>query len=482
MLPNSKLPRSKPEEQGVLSSGILAFLEAVERQSQGKKNQELHSFMLVRHGYVIAEGWWAPYRLQYPHMLFSLSKSFTSTAIGLAVSEGLLSVEDFVVSFFPEEVPKEPGENLASMRVRHLLSMSTGNKEDTMQSLMEEKDGNWVRGFFSVPVEYLPGTHFLYNTGATYMLSAILQKVTGQTLMQYLQPRLFEPLGIEDATWETCPRGIHVGGFGLSIKTEDIAKFGQLYLQKGYWKGSQIVPKEWVEEATRSQISNGTKANSDWAQGYGYQFWRCRNNAYRGDGAFGQYCVVMPEQDAVIAITSGLDDMQVVLNLVWEYLLPAMESTPLPETSVDQRALEKKLSSLALALPEGLEVDPITAKVSGIRYELEQNGFNFTETSLSFNEDRCVITIQDNTTVYEIDCGIGKWLESEVPLAGNLSRVAACGAWSGNAAFTVDIRFIETPYCNTVTYTFEGDRLLLEINTNVSFDPKEPQLIKGRTA
>lgn len=482
MLSNSKLPRSKPEEQGVSPSGILAFLEAVERQSRGKKNQELHSFMLVRHGYVIAEGWWAPYRPQYPHMLFSLSKSFTSTAIGLAVSEGLLSVDDLVVSFFPEDVPEEPGENLASMRVKHLLSMSTGHGEDTMKYLMEEKDGNWVRGFFSAPVDYLPGTHFLYNTGATYMLSAILQKVTGQTLMEYLQPRLFEPLGIEGATWETCPRGINVGGFGLSIKTEDIAKFGQLYIQKGYWKGRQIVAKEWVEEATRSQISNGTKADSDWAQGYGYQFWRCRNNAYRGDGAFGQYCVVMPDQDAVVAITGGLEDMQAVLNLVWEYLLPAMKSAPLPEISADQRTLEKKLSSLALALPEGMRSNPITDKVSGARYILEENNSNLTEISFAFNEDACTITSRDHNNVYKTNCGIGKWLEGEVLLSGSLLRAAACGVWSDDATFTMDVRFIETPFCNTTTYTFEEDRLLSEVNINVSFDSKEPQYSKGRIA
>ncbi len=317
----SKLQHGSPERHGIASSAILGFVEAVEQQIH-----DLHSFMLLRHGSVLAEGWWSPYAPERPHMLFSLSKSFTSSAIGLAVMEGRLSVDDRVLSFFPDETPAQVSENLAAMTIHHLLSMSTGHAEDTTSYLFKAQGESWVKTFLALPVEYEPGTHFLYNTGATYMLSAIIQKVTGEKLLDYLTPRLLEPLGIEGAEWEESPQGINTGGFGLSVKTEDIAKFGQLYLQKGLWHGNRILSESWIATATSSQISNGDDANSDWAQGYCYQFWRCRHNAYRGDGAFGQFCVVMPEQDAVLAITSGLDDMQAVLNLVWEHLLPAMGS------------------------------------------------------------------------------------------------------------------------------------------------------------
>jgi CubicO group peptidase (beta-lactamase class C family) len=189
--------------------------------------------MLLRHGYVISEGWWAPYSAEKPHSLFSLSKSFTSTAIGLAVEEDLLTVDDFVISYFPEDTPKEVSENLAKLRIKHLLSMSTGHDVDTTEHVVTKENGNWVQGFLELPIEHEPGTFFVYNTGATYILSAIIQKITGKTLIEYLAPQLFEPLGIEGASWESCPRGINIGGFGLSIKTEDIAKLGQLYLQKG---------------------------------------------------------------------------------------------------------------------------------------------------------------------------------------------------------------------------------------------------------
>ncbi len=185
------------------------------------------------------------------------------------------------------------------------------------------------------------------------MLSAIVQKATGQTVLEYLRPRLFEPLGIEHPTWETSPEGISTGGYGLSIRTEDIARFGQLYLQKGQWQGKQLVPAAWVDAATARQTSNGSSPNSDWDQGYGYQFWRCRHNIYRGDGAFGQYCIVLPEQEAVIAITSGVKDMQAVLNLVWDNLLPAFKPSPLAPDEATRTKLEQTLKNLSLRPQEG---------------------------------------------------------------------------------------------------------------------------------
>ena len=216
-----QLPYATPESQGIASSTILAFVEAAERDIDS-----LHSFMLLRHGHVLAEGWWAPYEAERPHMLFSLSKSFTSSAIGLAVAEGRLSVDDQVLSFFPEAAPAEPSEHLAAMRVRDLLSMSTGHAQDTTPYLRQAPDANWVKAFLARPVEHPPGTHFVYNSGATYMLSAIIQQLAGTTLLEYLRPRLLTPLGIAQATWETCPRGINTGGWGLSIRTEGLAKFG----------------------------------------------------------------------------------------------------------------------------------------------------------------------------------------------------------------------------------------------------------------
>jgi CubicO group peptidase (beta-lactamase class C family) len=172
--------------------------------------------------------------------------------------------------------------------------------------------------------------------------------VTGETVLDYLKPRLFEPLGIEKPDWPASPQGNTVGGWGLSIKTEDIAKFGQLYLQKGQWNGKQLVPASWVEQATSKQVSNGSDPSKDWDQGYGFQFWRCRHNAYRGDGAFGQFCLVLPDQDAVVAITANCRDMQAELNIVWEKLLPAFHDAPLPASADEQAKLKQTLAALAV--------------------------------------------------------------------------------------------------------------------------------------
>ncbi|SFL08001.1 CubicO group peptidase, beta-lactamase class C family [Paenibacillus sp. 1_12] len=315
-----KLPRSKPESQGVNSSGIERFLKAVE-----DKLLDLHSFMLLRNGNVLAEQWWPPTTPESPNVLFSISKSFTSTAIGFAAAEGLLSIEDQVLSFFPEEVTPNIESNMSELRVRHLLTMTTGHAQDPTASMRDEADGNWIKGFLEIPLEEPPGTRFVYNSGASYLLSAIVHRVTGQTLLNYLQPRLFKPLGIMDITWDTCPKGIECGGWGLHARTEDIAKFGQLYLQKGSWNGKQLLSESWVEDATMSHITTERENGIDKQQGYGYQFYRCRYDAYCARGANGQFCIVVPERNAVIVITSRVTNMQEVLDLVWDNLVSEME-------------------------------------------------------------------------------------------------------------------------------------------------------------
>jgi CubicO group peptidase (beta-lactamase class C family) len=334
-----RLPRSTPEAQGVSSQNIRTFVEAANQSVD-----TMHSFMLVRHGFVVAEAWWKPHSAETPHIMNSLSKSFTSTAVGLAVAEGKLSIDDPVLKFFPEETPSQPSKNLNAMRVRDLLTMSTGHQ--TEPKFVENEP--WVKTFFAHPVDHKPGAHFTYNSAATHMQSAIVRKVTGETVLEYLRPRLFEPLGIENPEWGTSPQGNTLGGWGIYLRTEDIAKFGQLYLQKGQWNGKQLVPAAWVEQATSRQVSNGSDPTKDWDQGYGFQFWRCRHGAYRGDGAHGQFCIVLPEQDAVIAITANTRDMQAQLNVVWDNLLAAFQAAPLPENPVEQRRLKETVAHLAV--------------------------------------------------------------------------------------------------------------------------------------
>jgi hypothetical protein len=471
---NGQLPRSTPEKQGVSSSSIFNFLDSIEKNSL-----ELHSFMLLRHGYVISEGWWSPYSANLKHMLFSLSKSFTSTAIGLAANEGLLTLNDFVVSFFPDDLPRTISENLSKLRIKDLLSMATGHAEDTTGKLHTDPNGNWVKAFLNVPIDYEPGTHFVYNSGATYMLSAIVQKVTGQSVLEYLTPRIFDPLEIKGATWETCPRGINTGGWGLSIKTEDIAKFGQLYLQKGIWNEVQLLPENWAEEATTFKISNGNDENSDWAQGYCYQFWRCKHGAYRGDGAFGQYCIVIPEKDAVIAITSGLGNMQAVLNCVWEHLLPAMSCESLPEDVILLESLNNRLASLALLPTKSKSNSDLVNEASGVTYAVQENELGIKTVELLFEDNTCIFTAKTGDDKFEIRCGIENWVEGQTSIVGFPTLIAASGTWTNDSTFQMTWRFIETPFYDTVTCDFEDNDITIKMSRNVSFGPTKFPEIKG---
>jgi CubicO group peptidase (beta-lactamase class C family) len=477
-----KLPRSLPETQGVSPSGLLDFANAIDAS---KLN--VHSMMVLRHGQVVAEGWWAPYAPQYKHTLYSLSKSFTSTAVGLAVAEGKLKVEDKVVSFFPKEAPATVSANLAAMRVKDLLTMSTGHDKDTTPALRDGGSNSWVQTFLAQPVDHEPGTHFVYNSGATYMLSAIVQKLTGQPILTYLKPRLFGPLGIEGEDWEVSPQGINTGGWGLRLKTEDIAKFGQLYLQKGVWNGKRLISEAWINDATRFEVQSAggkrPKEENDWLQGYGYQFWRCRNDAYRGDGAFGQYCIVLPKEDAVVAMTSETADMQAVLDAVWNHILPALRGEGLSAAKTKQAALTQKLAGLALAPPIMRSEDAMTtqSQISGKTYAIADNSLHAKNVSLTFGKDGCIFKLQDDKGDHQVLCGINHWAESattfptlplkltNLPTPGETStRVAGSGGWKDANTFMMTWRFIETAHYDTVTCRFSPGGVQVEFQSSMS--------------
>jgi CubicO group peptidase (beta-lactamase class C family) len=434
--------------------------------------------MLVRHGRVVAEGWWGPYAAETPHMLFSLSKSFTSTAVGIAAAEGKLSPDDPVLKFFPDDAPAEPSANLKAMRLTDLLRMSTGQQAEPARKASEP----WAKTFLAQPVPFKPGTHFLYNTSATYMLSGAVQKATGQTLLDYLKPRLFEPLGIANPTWELSPQGISTGGYGLSVRTEDIAKFGQLYLQKGKWNGKQLVPEAFVEAATARQTSNGSSPRSDWDQGYGYQFWRCRHGGYRGDGAFGQYCIVLPEQDAVIAITAGVRDMQAVLNLIWDELLPALKPEALPADQEAAKKLATTLKGLTLRLPEGRGAAP---KVAGKKYTFpvakDAKIESLTLQSGEKDGPTTLVVRMIGGTERRIVCGNGVWQKGRVAWDRlGEQPAAAAGAWTADDTFTAKVCFTETPFVVTLRLKFTGDEVRFESELNVGFGPTKESALVGK--
>ena len=319
----SELPTSTPSAEGVDAAGLLRLLDDLE----GAPGVEPHSLMVLRHGRVVAAGWWAPYTADRLHHLYSLSKTFTSTAAGLAVGEGLLDLDEPVVACFPELDAEVTDPRTRSMLVRHLASMSTGHTTDMWEPVLRGGAADPVRAFLRLPPPREPGSVFAYNQPATYTLATIVQRRTGQTLLDYLRPRVLDPLGVGEAVWQEYPPGQQLGFSGLHAATDAVARLGQLYLQDGVWDGRRLLPEGWVEQATRAHVPTPDEGDAhalDWRQGYGLQVWRGQHG-YRGDGAYGQFCLVLPEHDAVVAITGQSSDMQRVLDGVWTHLLPALD-------------------------------------------------------------------------------------------------------------------------------------------------------------
>jgi CubicO group peptidase (beta-lactamase class C family) len=470
----SSLPRSTPEAEGVSSNDIIRFLDAA-----AKSKTEFHSFMLLRHGKVIAGGWWNPYRDE-KHMLYSCSKSFTATAVGFAISEKKLSLDDKVISFFPNNLPDTVSDWLKELTVKDALMMSDGQEPDP-SFIVASKDTNWIKGFLATPIVHEPGTQFLYNSLGTYMLSAVVQKATGQKVIDYLQPRLFAPLGISGVDWETDLQGINTGGWGLRLKTEDMAKFAELFLQDGKWNGKQILSADWVHEASTMKIMQDPNApqskrdSSDWLQGYCYQMWRCRHNAFRGDGAYGQFMIVMPDQDAALAITAETPDMQEEINLVWDYLLPAFTKNKLPENKSAYAKLEAKIHSLTLLVPVK-HTEDVTG-INGKSFIAADNDLHLKSISFSFANNICHVTFEDDKSKYPIDFGAGRWIESATDMRGpsltynaieNVSmvypaKIAAAYTWKDATTLELVLRYTESPHTETIICHLAGNQLLIEV-------------------
>jgi len=317
------------------------------------------------------------------------------------------------------------------------------------------------------------------------MLSAIVQKVTGTTLLQYLTPRLFEPLGIENPTWEVCPRGINTGGWGLSIRTEDIARFGQMYLQKGMWDGKQILPAAWIEEATRKQVSNEPNTAEDWRQGYGYQFWRCRYGVYRGDGAFGQYCIVMPDQDAVLAITGGVGDMQAVLNQVWRHLLENMQPRPLRKNAIAWEQLNQKTERLSLPGLTGINESPLVKEIAGRKFTIKKNKVGVEAVRFDFDQNGCLFTLHDRFGEHRVYAGIGHPRQGTTNLFLNDSAetpAVTSAVWLNENTLLMKLQLTRTPFSWTINCQFMGNNVILKAATNVSFGPTKLPRLTGTMA
>lgn len=456
----SKLPRSTPEAEGVSSSGILDFLNAADTSEV-----EIHSFMFIRHGKVIAEGWWEPYGPDYKHLLYSASKTFTATAVGLAVSENRLKVTDKVVSFFPYSLPDTISEYMQALTVKDLLTMSVGQDPEPRSF---GNSGDWITSFLGTAPVHQPGSVFMYNNMATFMQSAIVQQVTGETVFDYLMPRIFKPLGIRGIDWDLNPQGINLGMIGLRLRTEDLAKFGQLLMNGGTWNKQQLIPEEWVREATSHHIKTVDTINvkSDWAQGYAYQMWRGRNNSVRLDGMAGQFVVLFPDKDAIVVFTANARNTQQELDLMHDYLLPAIRSDKaLASNPGAYEEVRKRSQALQISTGEaGTMNADFASRISGKEFALAENEHEIQSVYFAFHQGECTFALKRNNQVESVRAGSGRWKMSNsssasllAPPRDNVSKsidanytipqpvikLGATYAWTNENTLEIKGRFVE---------------------------------------
>ena len=395
----NELPRSTPEEQGVPSKALVALFDSL----HALPLTDMHAVVVMRHGKVIGEMYPKPYAPEYRHTMYSCSKTFVGIAVGLAIEDNRLRLDDRIAAIFPELLPDSVSKDLADMTVRHLLTMASGVKPDWN---MRSRGKEWIRTFLSKPVKE-PGTQYAYDSMVSYMLAAVVQKVTGKKLTEYLQERVFTPMNVTEWAWEESPEGVNTGGWGVHIQPESLAKFGQLILNEGSWEGKQLVPTEWIREMCKKHRETGREV-------YGYHIWHCggHDGAVRADGALGQYVISVLDKDMVVVMTEAtLGNGRDQRRLIWDVLLPHIQDEQLPANKKDYQKLLKKQEGYKLAEVKGKASSAFASNWENKTIELGKNTFGWKSLKLNFGKKEVTMTVTEtNGKSYELPFGYQQWI------------------------------------------------------------------------
>ena len=460
------IPRAdSAKDAGVSSKVVKQFLnDAVE------KGYEYHSLMVIRHGKVAVEWYNEPYNKDTPQAVYSISKSFTSTAIGFAISEGLISLDTKLVDIFPDYPPKKPDDRFQKLTIRNLLRMSSGKQPSF---LTDKSKVDWIEDYINSPWVFEPGEKFLYINENIFMLSAVISRVTGMSMREYLTPRLFKPLGIDVPFWETDRNGVEAGGWGLYIKTEDIAKLTLCYLQKGMYNGVQVIPESWTIEATKKQIDNSqNRPGTDASYGYGYCFWKnsIDETSFRSDGMFSQFGIGIPEYDAAVIVTSAVTDETGCLEYLFNYFPRAFEETDEEDELIENSAVEplfpsdrpsteKIINNRYIKFRKKLLLNLTGFQLSvlpmAVVYMLTDKPGNIDMVKFDFDEKECRMTwsegLETNTIILGLD---GRYRYSKITLGNIDFTVCANAMWLDNESMLVTIRPIQTVAKRNLIFEF----------------------------
>ena len=469
------LKRGEPREAGVNAAVVAAFLD-----DATATGLDIHGFMLHRAGRVAAEGWRWPYRADRPRIMHSATKSVMASAIGMALEEGRFGLQDKVVTFFPELLPGVIDARLAAMTVENLLTMRAGHGAETSGSIWRGISTSWTAEFFKIPLAYQPGTTFMYTSAASYILSAILTKVTGQTLHEYLKPRFFEPLGIVDEQWDLGPDNVNPGGNGLTMKTADLLKLGVLHAQGGLWEGRRILSEAWVAEATRSHGDN-----------YGYQWTTASGGAYLAIGIFMQFVMVFPRHQATLAVVGAAQEgSQLFLPVVQRHFPRAFEEQlPAGEARQADSHLRSKLAAVGEPPPLGAGFSNTATQVGGRTFRVDPNPLGVTAVRFVFENGRCVFHLVDAAGDHSVVCGLREWIESRTDMPGAdlhhgyafQSAVVVAGAvWTDENTLQMTWIFAETAFRDTVVCRFDTNGVTVERSVNVNSSARSWPPLSGK--
>ena len=442
------LPRTSPESVGLRSSQVETLFDSL----LAYPKTEIHSCIVMRHGKVVGEMYPAPFRAEYPHTQFSCSKTFVAAAVGIAISEKRLRLKDHLVAFFPDKLPNIVSWRLKSITVEDLLTMRSGFVVDTK---MRNQSRQWIRDYLAHPMNAEPGKKFQYDSIDTYLLSAIVQKVTGMTVLDYLKSRVFDKLNIRDVQWELSPENINTGGWGLYIQSESLAKFGQLLLQRGKWQGEQLIPAAWVD----AMMTRHTQSNT--GTGYGYQMWTCNYpTAWQANGAYGQFIIVVPKQDAVVVITQcTINDTGREQAYIWDILFKGILKQPLPPTDAWQQL---KARQWTLPLPEGERTNAVAFNPKPKKndpepyqdktFQLQKNALGWSK--LHFVADSLLEITDTAGRAGLVELGYQQWKTSRVSFYPLDARYATVGRF----------RPIRPPFRVGAAYAWRDDELQVKLH------------------
>ena len=467
-------PYTTPEEAGIPSRVLLRYLKALKRQRAC-----MHSVLIIRNGKIAFEANWAPMRSGELHRMYSVSKSFVSVAIGLLASEGKISLDDKVIDYFPDKATAHPHPYTANATIRDMLRMSSLFDDQPYDGA---KDLDWISTFFNTIPQHESGTVHCYDTMATVLCTAIVERTTGLSLLDYLRPRLLDPIGFSEDAWcVQTPCGLSWAGSGIMCSTRDLAKFANVCMHYGEYEGKQLLPRDYMKEATGYQICNMVN-NVSIQQGYGYQFWRFPENGFGCVGMGSQLAVCLPDRDLLLVTNGDTQELEArqyaAYHLFYDLVLPEISDTPLEPVEEDVQALNAALKELSLQTTPGEADHPVREKIEGKVYKMDANPLGWKKVSFRFDPEK-----KEGTVFYEnargekeITFGFGKQAIGTFPEThysgkrimepkGTGYRYAASAGWDPAGGLTMYCYIIDDYFgVLKITFAFKNDGMTLYAN------------------